>query len=250
MLSLIGIALATGAGVALPARSAQPASPPAPPGIYHDLEWRMIGPLRGGRTRAVAGVPSQPNVFYVGAVNGGVWKTDDAGRTWRPIFDDQPTQSIGAIAVAPADPNIIYVASGEGLHRPDLSVGNGIYRSATTAVAAGRISASATGSRSRSWRWTRAIPTGCSPRCSAIPTARTPSAASTVRWTRESPGSGFCTAMRIPAARRSRSIRPAARSCTRPCGNRAWVPGRTRTSSRAPAAGCSSPPTAAAPGSG
>jgi photosystem II stability/assembly factor-like uncharacterized protein len=129
MLSLIGIALATGAGVALPARSAQPASPPAPPGIYHDLEWRMIGPLRGGRTRAVAGVPSQPNVFYVGAVNGGVWKTDDAGRTWRPIFDDQPTQSIGAIAVAPADPNLIYVASGEGLHRPDLSVGNGIYRS-------------------------------------------------------------------------------------------------------------------------
>jgi len=101
-----------------------------PPGIYNDFNWRMIGPFRGGRTRAVAGVPSQPNVFYVGAVNGGVWKTDDAGRTWQPIFDDQPTQSIGAIAVAPSDPNIIYVASGEGLHRPDLSVGNGIYRSA------------------------------------------------------------------------------------------------------------------------
>ena len=89
----------------------------------------MIGPFRGGRTRAVAGVPSQPNVFYVGAVNGGVWKSDDYGRTWNPIFDNQPTQSIGAIAVAPSNPNIVYVASGEGLQRPDLSIGDGIYKS-------------------------------------------------------------------------------------------------------------------------
>jgi photosystem II stability/assembly factor-like uncharacterized protein len=89
----------------------------------------MIGPLRGGRTRAVAGVPSQPNVFYVGAVNGGVWKSDDYGRTWNPIFDHEPTQSIGAIAVAASDPNIVYVGSGEGLHRPDLAVGDGIYKS-------------------------------------------------------------------------------------------------------------------------
>jgi photosystem II stability/assembly factor-like uncharacterized protein len=94
------------------------------------IKWRMIGPFRGGRTRAVAGVPSLPHVFYIGATDGGVWKTDDAGRTWQPIFDDQPTQSIGAIAVAPSDPNILYVGSGEGLHRPDLSVGDGIYRSA------------------------------------------------------------------------------------------------------------------------
>ncbi|MBS0419811.1 MAG: glycoside hydrolase [Proteobacteria bacterium] len=93
------------------------------------LKWRMIGPYRGGRTRAVAGVPSAPNIFYIGAVDGGVWKTDDAGRTWQPIFDDQPSQSVGAIAVAPSDPNRIYVGSGEGLHRPDLSVGDGIYRS-------------------------------------------------------------------------------------------------------------------------
>jgi photosystem II stability/assembly factor-like uncharacterized protein len=100
-----------------------------PENTYQDLRWRMIGPFRGGRTRAATGVPSQPNVFYVAQVNGGVWKSDDYGRTWNPIFDDQPTQSIGSIAVAASDPNIIYVGSGEGLHRPDLSVGNGIYKS-------------------------------------------------------------------------------------------------------------------------
>ena len=89
----------------------------------------MIGPFRGGRTRAATGVPSQPNIFYMGQVNGGVWKSDDYGRTWNPIFDHESTQSIGAIAVAPSNPDVIYVGSGEGLHRPDLSVGNGIYKS-------------------------------------------------------------------------------------------------------------------------
>jgi photosystem II stability/assembly factor-like uncharacterized protein len=110
--------------------SAAPASrAQVPENTYQELHWRMIGPFRGGRTRAAAGVPSQPNVFYIGPVNGGVWKTDDYGRTWKPIFDHESTQSIGAIAVAPSDPNIVYVSSGEGLHRPDLSVGNGIYKS-------------------------------------------------------------------------------------------------------------------------
>ncbi|MDQ6653996.1 MAG: glycoside hydrolase [Acidobacteriota bacterium] len=99
------------------------------PDLFKSLHWRSIGPFRGGRTRAVAGVPSQPNVFYFAQVNGGVWKTDDYGRTWTPIFDDQPTGSVGSIAVAPSDSNIIYVGSGEGLQRPDLSVGDGIYKS-------------------------------------------------------------------------------------------------------------------------
>jgi photosystem II stability/assembly factor-like uncharacterized protein len=93
------------------------------------LRWRSIGPYRGGRTRAVAGVPSQPNVFYMAPVNGGVFKSIDYGRTWQPTFDDQPTASAGAIAVAPANPNVVYVGSGEGLHRPDLSIGDGIYKS-------------------------------------------------------------------------------------------------------------------------
>src|SRR4051812_25503639 len=98
--------------------------------VLAPLRWRSIGPLRGGRTRAAAGDPTRPYTFYMAQVNGGVWKTDDAGRTWRPIFDEQPTQSVGTIAVAPSDPNTLYVGSGEGLPRPDLSVGDGVYRSA------------------------------------------------------------------------------------------------------------------------
>jgi sortilin (neurotensin receptor 3) len=98
--------------------------------LYEALRWRSIGPHRGGRTVGAAGVAQQPNVFYIGVNNGGVWKTTDYGLTWTPLFDGQPTQSIGAVAVAPSDPNIVYVGSGEGLQRPDLSVGDGIYRSA------------------------------------------------------------------------------------------------------------------------
>ncbi len=97
--------------------------------LYQSMEWRMIGPFRAGRTVGAVGIPSQPNVFYIGLNNGGVWKTTDAGRTWKPIFDDQPTGSIGDIALAPSNPNVIYVGSGEGLQRPDLATGDGMYRS-------------------------------------------------------------------------------------------------------------------------
>src|SRR5690349_1234752 len=99
------------------------------PSLYSGLRWRDIGPFRGGRTVGAAGIAAQPNVFFIGVNNGGVWKTDDYGRTWKPLFDEQPTGSIGAIAVAPSNPNILYVGSGEGLQRPDLSVGDGMYRS-------------------------------------------------------------------------------------------------------------------------
>lgn len=98
-------------------------------GFMQSLHWRSIGPFRGGRTRAVAGVPTQPNVFYIAQVNGGIWKTTDYGHTWTPIFDEQPTGSIGCLAVATSNPLVIYAGSGEGLHRPDLSVGDGVYKS-------------------------------------------------------------------------------------------------------------------------
>jgi len=97
--------------------------------LYSEVRWRCIGPFRGGRTVAISGVPHQPNVFYMAAVNGGVWKTTDFGNTWNPIFDDQPSGSVGAVALAPSDPNIIYVGSGEGLQRPDLATGDGVYKS-------------------------------------------------------------------------------------------------------------------------
>jgi photosystem II stability/assembly factor-like uncharacterized protein len=107
-----------------------PATDEAPaPSLYASLRWRMIGPFRGGRTVGATGVPGRPNIFYVGVNNGGVWKTTDAGRTWKPIFDDQPTGSVGALAVAASNPDILYIGSGEGLQRPDLSTGDGVYKS-------------------------------------------------------------------------------------------------------------------------
>ncbi len=99
------------------------------PSLYQGLRWRFVGPMRGGRTVALDGVANQPNLFYIAAVNGGIWKSDNAGRTWVPIFDREPTGSIGALAVAPSNPQIVYAGSGEGLQRPDLAVGDGIYKS-------------------------------------------------------------------------------------------------------------------------
>ena len=122
-----------------PARARQPHVDALPPPgahsgptdqkLFGEMRWRLIGPFRGGRTVAISGVAHQPNVFYMAAVNGGVWKTTDFGNTWNPIFDDQPTGSVGALAVAPSDPHVIYVGSGEGLQRPDLATGDGVYKS-------------------------------------------------------------------------------------------------------------------------
>ncbi|HEY6784233.1 MAG TPA: glycosyl hydrolase, partial [Gemmatimonadales bacterium] len=99
------------------------------PGSPDGMRWREIGPTRAGRARALAGVPSQPNVFYAGFDDGGVWRSTDYGSTWQPLFDQEPTGAIGAIAVSPSNPGVIYVGSGAGIIRPDLAQGNGVYKS-------------------------------------------------------------------------------------------------------------------------
>ncbi|MGA2383299.1 MAG: hypothetical protein ABSG61_07675 [Gemmatimonadales bacterium] len=110
------------------ASSASP-SPQEPESLYSGLHWRMLGPFRGGRADAVAGVPGRPNEFYFGAVGGGVWKSVDGGRVWMPIFDAQPASSIGAIAVAPSHPDVMYVGTGESTPRDSAGYGDGIYKS-------------------------------------------------------------------------------------------------------------------------
>src|SRR3989441_4330335 len=102
------------------------------PDLSGALHWRTIGPFRAGRARALAGVPGQPTVFYIGFDNGGLWRSSDYGSNWEPLFDHEATGSIGAIAVAPSSPNIIYVGTGAGIIRPDLATGNGMYRSNDT----------------------------------------------------------------------------------------------------------------------
>ncbi len=144
-------------------------------------KWRMIGPYRGGRTKSGVGVPSQPNVFYIGMVNGGVWKTTDYGRTWKPIFDEQPSGSIGAIDVSLTNPNIVYVGSGEGLHVGPTWPPATASTNRPTPAGRGRTSACETVSRSHASRSTRRIRTGCSSRCSDIPMGPTRSAAFFVR---------------------------------------------------------------------
>src|SRR5258707_872548 len=93
------------------------------------LRWRMIGPFRAGRVNAVSGVVGQPETFYFGSVGGGVWKTNNAGRTWKPVFDSQSAASIGAIGVAPSDANVVYVGTGEADMRDSIQFGDGMYKS-------------------------------------------------------------------------------------------------------------------------
>jgi photosystem II stability/assembly factor-like uncharacterized protein len=102
---------------------------PIDPKTYSGMQWRLIGPFRGGRALAVTGVPSQPNTYYFGAVAGGAWKTTDGGLTWDPLFDNQAVSSIGSIAVADSDPNVIYVGTGEACIRGNISFGDGVYKS-------------------------------------------------------------------------------------------------------------------------
>lgn len=115
--------------VALLAMAAASAQAAVSPSLYQDLHWRLIGPFRGGRVLTVAGIPGNDRRFYFGAVDGGVWATEDAGRTWTPIFDQEPAGSIGALALAPSNPSVMYVGTGEADMRSDIAHGNGLYKS-------------------------------------------------------------------------------------------------------------------------
>jgi hypothetical protein len=97
--------------------------------LFQQVEWRLIGPFRGGRVVAVSGVVGDAATFYFGSVGGGVWKTADAGMVWTPIFDREPIASIGAIAVAPSAPHVIYVGTGEADIRSQIGFGDGVYKS-------------------------------------------------------------------------------------------------------------------------
>jgi photosystem II stability/assembly factor-like uncharacterized protein len=123
--SIVYIGLALSALVAVVVFAQQP----YPQSLYSDLHWRLIGPFRGGRVNAVSGVPGQPFTFYYGSVGGGLWKSRNAGRTWTPVFDSQPVASIGAIGVAPSNPSIVYVGTGECDMRDSIAFGNGMYKS-------------------------------------------------------------------------------------------------------------------------
>ena len=107
----------------------QPFAAPLPIAADSGFAWRLLGPFRGGRVDAATGVPGRPHEFYFGAVNGGVWKTIDGGRVWKPVFDSQPVASIGALAVAPSAPDVLYVGSGESTLRDSVGYGNGMYKS-------------------------------------------------------------------------------------------------------------------------
>jgi photosystem II stability/assembly factor-like uncharacterized protein len=131
----IAILALCAAGASVLHAAAEPVATPTAAGgtilasAYNALQWRSIGPYRGGRAVAATGVPGSPDLFYFGAAAGGVWKTMDAGSTWQPIFDSQPVASIGAIAVAPSNPQVIYVGTGEGALRGNVSWGGGIFKS-------------------------------------------------------------------------------------------------------------------------
>ena len=116
-------------GCALALFTTLAAAEPADPALFGALKWRSIGPYRGGRALAVAGVPGSADTFYFGAVAGGVWKTNDAGATWQPLTDGTPISSVGALAIAASDHNVIYVGTGEAAPRGDMTYGDGVYKS-------------------------------------------------------------------------------------------------------------------------
>lgn len=129
LLAILAIIACAGFLPAQPSAAATGMQTAIDPAMFNAMRWRGIGPYRGGRALAVEGVSGDPGVFYFGAAAGGVWKTLDSGATWQPIFDDQPVSSIGAIAVAPSNHDVIYVGTGESALRGNITFGDGVYKS-------------------------------------------------------------------------------------------------------------------------
>ena len=224
------------------------ASEATDPRAFQPLRWRSIGPFRGGRVLAVAGAPDDPLRFYFGAVNGGVWETRDAGRTWDPIFDSAPVGSIGALAVAPSAPSTIYVGTGEADMRSDIAQGVGMFRS--TDGGAHWAAAGLTDTRQIG----RILVDPRDPAVLLVAALGHPYGPNAERGVFRSVDGGRTWA-RTPLQGRGHRGHPTSPSSpatptpsTPPSGRRAGRRGTCIPRPTAPAAGCTSPPTAGAPG--
>ena len=131
LVALIGLLMAT--PIAAVAGTVSPTA-----AVANGLQWRLVGPFRGGWATMAVGIPDQPNTFYFGAADGGVWKTTNAGRTWQPLMQHEPAATVGAIAIAPSDPQMIYVGTGQVAARYDIAGGDGVYRSINGGKTCGR----------------------------------------------------------------------------------------------------------------
>ena len=230
--------------LAQPQAQSQPAKPSSETALFRGLQYRLVGPSRGGRVTTVTGVPSQPSTFYMGVASGGVFRTTDGGATWVPITDGKvPVGSIGAIAVADSDPNIIYVGTGSDGVRSNVSTGRGVYK-----IDRRRRDLAVRRPLQRRPDRRRAHPSDQSRhrlgrRPTATSSSRTPSAASSRRPTAARPGRRCCSSP-TASARWTSSCSPATRtSSTRGC--RASSASRGRSSAARARAASTRAPTAA-----
>ena len=226
----------------LPAAEFRAATASVSSDVYSALRWRFIGP-EGNRISAVAGVPGDPLVYYAGSASGGIFKTIDGGVHWEPIFDDQAVSSIGALAVAPSDPNVVWAGTGEAWIRSHISIGEGIYKSTDAGKTWTRMGLEKTGRIGRVVVDPGRTPTSCSRARWAPRTARSPSAVCSAPPTAARTGRARCSWTRTPAARTSGWIRRTRAFFSRACGRSRSTPGGVRAAGRA--AACSRRGTAA-----